>query len=207
MSLTASEVNTMKHAQPSTPGVLPVILERWSPRAFADRDVSPADLKVIFEAARWAPSSFNEQPWRFIVGHRDSETYKKIAETLVPFNHGWATLAPVLILSVAKTRFSNNDSPNNYALHDLGAADGFITLQAASMGIATHQMAGFDQAKAREAFAIPEIYAIGSVMAMGYKGEPSLLGESYQGQEQSPRSRKLLSEIVLSEWDHPADLG
>ena len=113
----------------------------------------------------------------------------------------------MLILSVARTRFSHNDSPNNYGVHDLGAADGFITLQAAFMGIATHQMAGFDQAKAREAFAIPEIYAIGSVMAMGYQGEPSILGEHYQGQEQSPRSRKPLNEIVLSDWDHAADLG
>jgi nitroreductase len=207
MPLTASEVHQMKYAQPSAEGVLPVILERWSPRAFSDRDVSPSDLKVIFEAARWAPSSFNEQPWRFIVGHRNSETYKKIAESMVPFNQAWATTAPVLILSVAKTRFSHNDSPNNYAVHDLGAADGFITLQAASMGIATHQMAGFDQAKAREAFSIPEVYAIGSVMALGYQGEPSILGEHYQGQEQSPRSRKSLSEIVLSEWDHAADLG
>lgn len=207
MTLTASEVHHMKHAQPSTEGVLPVILERWSPRAFDDRGVSPADLKVIFEAARWAPSSFNEQPWRFFVGHRNSETYKKIAETLVPFNQAWATTAPVLILSVAKTRFSHNDSPNNYGVHDLGAADAFITLQAASMGIATHQMAGFDQTKARDAFAIPEVYAIGSVMALGYQGEPSILGEHYRGQEQSPRSRKPLSEIVLSEWDHAADLG
>ena len=124
-----------------------------------------------------------------------------------PFNQAWAHNAPVLILGVAKTRFSHNDSPNNYAIHDLGAADGFITLQAASMGIATHQMAGFDQAKAREAFAIPEIYAIGSVMALGYQGDPSTLGEQYQAQEQAPRSRKPLSEIVLSAWDHPADLG
>ncbi len=207
MPLTASEVHQMKYAQPSTDGVLPVILERWSPRAFDDRAISPADLKVIFEAARWAPSSFNEQPWRFFVGHRNSETYKKIADVLVPFNQAWATTAPVLILSVARTRFSHNDSPNNYGVHDLGAADGFITLQAAFMGIATHQMAGFDQAKAREAFAIPEIYAIGSVMAMGYQGEPSILGEHYQGQEQSPRSRKPLNEIVLSDWDHAADLG
>jgi len=197
----------MKYAQPSTEEVLPVVLERWSPRAFADRDVSHADLKKIFEAARWAPSSFNEQPWRFIVGHRDTETYKKIAEALVPANQAWALAAPVLSLSVAKTRFSNNDSPNYYALHDLGAADGFITLQAASMGIATHQMAGFDQAKAREAFAIPEIYAIGSVMALGYQGDPATLNERFQGQEQSPRSRKPLSEIALSSWDHPADLG
>jgi len=122
MPLTPSEINTMKHAQPSTEGVLPVILERWSPRAFADRDVSPAELKIVFEAARWAPSSYNEQPWRFFLGHRNSETYKKIASLLVPFNKGWAEGAPVLILSVAKTRFSNNDSPNHYALHDLGAA-------------------------------------------------------------------------------------
>jgi nitroreductase len=207
MTLTASEVHQMKYAQPSTEGVLPVVLERWSPRAFADRDVSHADLKKIFEAARWAPSCFNEQPWRFVVGHRNSETYTKIADALVPANQAWALNAPVLILSVAKTRFSNNDSPNYYALHDLGAADGFITLQAAAMGIATHQMAGFDQSKARVAFAIPEIYAIGSVMALGYAGDPSTLNERYQAQEQSPRSRKPLSEIVLSSWDHPADLG
>ncbi|MGA8089132.1 MAG: nitroreductase family protein [Terracidiphilus sp.] len=207
MPLTLNEINKMKYAQPSTEGVLPVILERWSPRAFADQDVSPADLKTIFEAARWAPSSFNEQPWRYFVGHRNSETYKKIFNTLVPFNQAWVRSAPVLILGVAKTRFSHNDSPNNYAIHDLGAADGFITLQAAAMGIATHQMAGFDQAKARETFEIPETYAIGSVMAMGYHGDLSSLSEHYQAQEQSPRSRKPLSEIVLSSWDHPAELA
>ena len=206
MTLTASEINKMKYAQPSAEGVLPVILERWSPRAFADRDVSPADLKTIFEAARWAPSSYNEQPWRFFVGHRGSETYQKILDALVPFNQAWAQTAPVLILGAAKTRFSHNDSPNNYAAHDLGAASGFITLQAAAMGIATHQMAGFDQGKAREAFEIPELYALGSVMAMGYHGDLSVLGEQYQAQEQAPRSRKSLSEIVLSSWDHPADM-
>jgi nitroreductase len=95
VTFTASEVNTMKHAQPSTEGVLPVILQRWSPRAFADRDVSAADLRVVFEAARWAPSSYNEQPWRFLVGHRGSDTYKKIFDTLVPFNQAWAKSAPV----------------------------------------------------------------------------------------------------------------
>jgi nitroreductase len=207
MTLTASEVHQMKYAQPSTEGVMPVVLERWSPRAFADRDISPADLKKIFEAARWAPSSFNEQPWRFIVGHRNTETYKKIADSLVSSNQAWAQNAPVLILNIAKTRFSNNDSPNYHALHDLGAANGFITLQAASMGMATHQMAGFDHGKVREAFAIPETYAIGSVMALGYQGDPTALGERYQAQEQSPRSRKSLSEIVLSSWDHSADLS
>jgi nitroreductase len=207
MTPVGSEVNKMKYAQPSTEGVLPVILERWSPRAFAGRDVSQADLKTIFEAARWAPSSYNEQPWRFFVGHRNSETYKKILDALVPFNQEWAKSAPVLILGIARTRFSHNDTPNNYAAHDLGAAMALMAVQAAALGLATHQMAGFDWVKAREAFAIPETYSMGSVMALGYQGEPADLHEKFQAQEQAPRSRKPLSEIVLDSWDHPADLG
>ena len=205
--LTASEVNQMKYAQPSADRVLPVFLERWSPRAFADRDVSAADLKTIFEAARWAPSSYNEQPWRFLVGHKGSETYNKILDSLVPFNQDWAKSAPVLILGVAKTRFSHNDSPNNYAAHDLGAAMALMAVQATALGLAAHQMAGFDWVKARESFAIPETYAMGSVMALGYHGELTDLPEKFQAQEQSPRSRKALSEIVLQDWERPADLG
>lgn len=207
MPLTAVEVNQMKYAQPSAEGVLPIILERWSPRAFDGRDVSPADLRTIFEAARWAPSSYNEQPWRFLVGHRNSETYREIFDALVPSNQDWAKSAPVLILGVTKTRFSHNDSPNNYAAHDLGAAMAFMALQAAALGLAAHQMAGFDWVKARESFAIPEIYAMGSVMAVGYLGELDELPERFQAQEQSPRSRKPLSEIILSAWGHPANLG
>jgi nitroreductase len=206
MTLTAIEVNQMKYAQPSAEGVLPLILERWSPRAFADREVSSGDLRIIFEAGRWAPSSYNEQPWRFLLGPRNSETYKKILDALVPFNQEWAGDAPVLILGVARTRFSHNDSPNNYAAHDLGAAMGYMALQATALGLAAHQMAGFDWVKARESFAIPETYGMGSVMALGYQGELSDLPEKFQAQEQSPRSRKPLSEIVLSEWDHSADL-
>jgi len=205
--LTANEINQMKYAQPSTDGVLPVLLERWSPRAFADRDVPAGDLKTIFEAARWAPSSYNEQPWRFFVGHRGSETYSKILDCLVPFNHDWAKGAPVLVLGVAKTRFSHNDTPNNYAGHDLGAAMALMAVQAAALGLAAHQMAGFDWTKAREVFAIPETYAMGSVMAIGYHGELTDMDEKFQAQEQAPRSRKPLSEIVLSDWDRPADLG
>lgn len=207
MILTANEINRMKYAQPSAEGVLPTILERWSPRTFADRDVSAADLRTIFEAGRWAPSSYNEQPWRFFVGQRNSETYNKILDALVPFNQEWARSAPVLILGVAKTRFSHNDSPNNYAAHDLGAAMAYMALQATVLGLAAHQMAGFDWVKARESFAIPETYAMGSVMALGYQGELTDLPEKFQAQEQAPRSRKPLSEIVFSEWEQPADLG
>lgn len=207
MTLSANEVNTLKHA-PAVEGVLPVILERWSPRAFADRDVSTADLKKVFEAARWAPSSYNEQPWRFILGVRGSTAYDKIGSALIPFNQAWALKAPVLILGVAKTRFSHNNSPNNYAIFDLGAASGFITLQAAALGLATHQMAGVDKDKAREILAIPELYEIGSVMALGYQGEPAALAnEQLTSSEVEPRTRKSLSELVMSAWDQPAKLS
>jgi nitroreductase len=207
MTLTASEVHKLKRA-PAFDGVLPIFLERWSPRAFSDRDVSPADLKTIFEAARWAPSSYNEQPWRFFVGRRGSDTYRKIFDSLAPFNQEWVRSAPILILGVAKTRFSHNDAPNNYATHDLGAAAVLITLQAAALGLATHQMAGFDWVIARENLEIPETYAMGSVMALGYQGDPaSLPNERFQSQEQLPRTRKALSELVLSAWGQPAELG
>jgi nitroreductase len=205
--LTANEINQMKYAQPSTDGVLPVLLERWSPRGFSDREVSAKDLRTIFEAGRWAPSSYNEQPWRFLVGHKGSETYSKILDSLVPSNEEWARSAPVLVLGVAKTRFSHNDTPNNYAAHDVGAAMALMAVQATALGLAAHQMAGFDWVKAREAFAIPETYVMGSVMAIGHQGELTDLPEKFQAQEQSPRSRKALSEIVLSDWDEPADLG
>jgi nitroreductase len=164
MTLSASEVEQLKQA-PATEDVLPVFRTRWSPRSFSDREVSSAELRKVFEAARWAPSSNNEQPWRFIVGRRDSDAFQKIASSLVSFNQAWAPKAPILILGIAKKQFSHNDSPNNFALFDLGAATGFITLQAAALGLHTHQMAGYDQDVARKAFQIPDEYAFGSVMA------------------------------------------
>jgi nitroreductase len=207
MTLSAIEVNNLKIA-PAVEGVLPIIHHRWSPRAFADRAVSPADLKRIFEAVRWAPSSFNEQPWRFIVGARNSSTFNKIESVLVPFNQAWASKAAVLILGVAKTRFSHNNSPNGYAVFDLGAASALLTLQAAFLGLTTHQMAGFDQAKGRQVFEIPENYAFGSAIALGYQGEPSTLpNDQLLANEIAPRTRKPLSEIVLSAWGEAANLG
>jgi nitroreductase len=170
--------------------------------------VSPADLKTVFEAARWAASSYNEQPWRYIVGRRNSDTFKKIIGTLIEFNQAWAKSAAVLILGVARTNFSHNNTPNRVALYDLGAASSYLTLQASALGLATHQMAGFDAAAALKAFEIPEEYVCGAVIAMGYQGEPAALtNEQMLAQETSPRSRKPLSEIVLSAWGEPADLG
>ena len=207
MTLSALEVNQLKQA-PAVDGVLPVVLARWSPRSFADRDVSLADLRKVFEAARWAASSNNEQPWRYLVGTRNSSTHQKIFSTLVGFNQSWAGAAPVLILGVASSKFSRNGSTNTYALYDLGAASAILCLQAAALGLKTHSMAGFDQAAARQAFGIPEDYLLGAVIALGYQGEPSALShEKLIAQEIAPRTRKPLNEFVLSAWDEPAILG
>jgi nitroreductase len=206
MTLSANEVHHLKHA-PAVEGVLPIFHTRWSPRSFSDRQVSPADLARVFEAARWAASSFNEQPWRFLVGTCSSPAYSKILDSLMPFNKLWAATAPVLILGAAKTSFSHNDAPNRVALYDLGAAASYLTLQAAALGLATHQMAGFDPEAARKAFEIPEDFAIGAVIALGYQGEPAALSNDQMlTQEVAPRVRKPLQDIVFSAWNTPANL-
>jgi nitroreductase len=207
MSLSISEVNSLKQA-PKVDGVLPIFHERWSPRAFDGRDVSPAELATVFEAARWAASSGNSQPWRFLVGLRNTETHSKINEALVDFNKEWAGNAPALILGTALAVSPNSGKPNGYALFDLGAASSYLTLQAASQGLVAHQMAGFSHDTARRLFEIPENYAIGSVIALGYQGEPAVLKNAkLLEREIAPRDRKPLSEIVFSAWDVPAILS
>jgi len=207
MTLSAIEVDQLKQA-PTTEEVLPAMRSRWSPRAFSSRSVTPADLRRIFEAARWAPSSGNEQPWRFIVGLQGSDTFNKILSSLAEANQLWASKAPVLILGVAKKDFSNNNKPNPYALFDLGSASGFLVLQAAANGLAAHQIGGFSKEAARAALAIPDTFDIGSVIALGYQGEPSTLpNEQLLNREIAPRARKSLDEIVLSAWGQPAQLA
>lgn len=203
----ALEVDRAKRA-PHVDGVLPIFHERWSPRSFSEREVSPAALARVFEAARWAPSSNNEQPWRFVVGLRGSETHDKIRATLAGFNQQWAPPAPVLILGTAHTKFSRGGADNRFALYDLGAAVSCLTLQAAAMGLATHQMGGFDQQKARELLGIPADYAIGSVIALGYQDEPEKLADqTLIERELAPRQRKPLSELVYQAWETPLQLG
>jgi len=206
MSLTASEVHELKKAPP-VEGVLPAIHERWSPRSFAAREVSPETLKKVFEAARWAASSFNEQPWRYLVGRRGDSAWQKIFSALGDFNKKWTQTAPVLILGAALTKFSHNGAENRFAVYDLGAASSYLTLQAAALGLKTHQMAGFDPDAARKAFAIPDEFAIGAVIALGYQGEPAALGdEQLIKTEVAPRTRKPLDEIVFSDWDKAAKI-
>ena len=196
-------VDKLKHA-PEVHGVDDLIRRRWSPRTYADKEVPAAELKKLFEAARWAASSSNEQPWRFLVGRRGDETYQKIFNALVEFNQSWAKSAPVLVLSVAKKIFTNNGKPNAYGMHDTGAASATLALQATADGLHTHSMAGFDREQARASFAIPSDYEIGAVTAIGYFGDPASLPEHLQKMEVSPRQRKPLEEFVFSDWDKPA---
>lgn len=204
-SMTPDAIDAIKHA-PSGTGVEELMLRRWSPRAFADRPVSAEDLKKMFEAASWAASSYNEQPWRFLVGRRGDETYKKIFDALIEFNQSWAKTAPVLIFSVGKKTFSQNGSPNHYALHDTGAATANLALQATALGLHTHSMAGFDNEKIRESFQVPADYVIGAVTAIGYLGDANALPEQMQKMETSPRERKPLQDFVFSKWENPAKL-
>ena len=203
MSLTASQVHEIKKAPP-VQGVMPIFHERWSPRSFSDREVAPETLAKVFEAARWAASSANEQPWRFIVGARGSETFNKIYESLAGLNREWAGNAAYLILGVAKTHFGNG-RPNPYALYDLGAAASDLTLQAAALGLSTHQIGGFDHQAVRLALDVPEEFTPGAVIALGYRDEPEKLANpALIERELAARSRKPLSEIVFAEWGQPA---
>jgi nitroreductase len=205
MAYSAQELNSLKQA-PQVKGVLQTVLNRWSPRAFSDREISPDLLAKVFEAARWAASAFNEQPWRFIVGRRNSPTFQKIFSSLAGANQIWAGKAAVLVLGATKSTFSHNSKPNETALYDLGAAAAYLSLQAAALGLSTHQMAGYDKDIARKALAIPDDYQLGAVIALGYLGEPdTLANQELIAREVAPRTRRPQKEFVFSEWSVPAD--
>ena len=183
-----------------------LIRDRWSPRAFSDKPVQPEVLASLFEAARWAPSSFNEQPWAYLVATKDDpENFAKMLSVLVDFNAGWAKNAPVLVLAVARLTFQNNGKPNRNAFYDTGAASALLSVEATARGLVVHQMAGFDAEKARQAFAIPSGWEPIAAMAIGYPGDTSSLPDSLREKELAPRTRKPLSEFVMSgRWGHTA---
>ena len=198
------DLEAIKHV-PTAAGINELIASRWSPRAFSDEAIPADDLQKIFTAASWAASSSNEQPWRFLIGHKGDETYNKIFNCLVEFNQLWAKSAPVLVLTLAKTTFTKEGSPNNaWALHDVGAASANMCLQAVALGIHTHGMAGFDKDKVRTHFNVPAEFTEGAIWAMGYLGDHALLPEKMQTMELAPRTRKPLNEIVFTDWGVPA---
>jgi nitroreductase len=185
-----------KPAESSAP-LHELIRERWSPRAFAERSIEPEKVRSLLEAARWAPSSFNGQPWSYIVATKDaSEEFARLASCLVDGN-SWAKRAPLLLLAVAKTHFAHNGQPNRHAFHDVGMANENLVLQAEAMGLAVHQMAGFVVDRARELFQIPEGQEPATMLAVGYPGELNDLPEPLRARETSPRSRKPLAEMVF----------
>jgi nitroreductase len=182
------------------------IVKRWSPRAFSDKPVPPDVLRSLFEAARWAASSYNDQPWSYVVATKgDKENFSKMLGVLMDMNAVWAKQAPVLAISVARRTFKHNGAPNPVALHDLGAANAQLTMEATSRGLVVHQMAGFHHDKAREAFGIPEGWDPVSAIAIGYPGDPETLSEQLRKSELAARTRKPLSEFVMAgRWGHTA---
>jgi nitroreductase len=206
----SESIQRKKPVQKPAPVSFPVhdlIRDRWSPRAFANEPVEPAVLASLFEAARWAPSSNNEQPWAYLVATKDdAENYAKTLSVLVEFNASWAKDVPVLALTVAGLKFANG-SPNRNAFYDTGAATALLTVEATHRGLAVHQMAGFDPAKAKQVFEIAEDWEPIAAMAIGYPGDPNSLPPKLYDREVAPRTRKPLTEFVMSgRWGHTSTI-
>lgn len=175
-----------------------ILKSRWSPRAFDGKPIETEKLQRIFEAARWAPSASNEQPWYFIVGSQGDETYQKIFETLVEFNQLWAKTAPVLLLAIGKKTSNKTGNNNDWFKYDVGQAVSYLTFQASFENLFVHQMGGFDTKKATELFIIPDDYEALTAIAIGNLGDYRLLHPNLQKLELAERVRKNTGEFVFS---------
>jgi len=183
-----------------------LIAERWSPYGYSEKEVSREDLFSIFEAARWAASCYNEQPWAYVIAVRsDPAAHERLLSCLVEANRQWAKAAPVLALGLARLRFSRNDQPNRHALHDLGLASANLSLEAAARGLMVHQMGGILPERARELYRIPEGWDVVTGLAIGYPGESGRLPQGMQERDRARRPRKPLSQFVFAgTWGAPA---
>jgi nitroreductase len=185
----------------------PLIAQRRTCRAFSSRLVESDMLRKLFEAARWAPSSMNEQPWSFIVATREKPNeFQRLLECLLEFNVRWAQHAPVLMLAAARLNFAASGEDNRHALYDLGQAMAALTYQATASGLTACQMAGFDVQKAHNVFSIPANYEPVVAAAIGYQGHLAILPEKLQQKELAPRRRNSVEEFVFeAKWGQPAD--
>jgi nitroreductase len=185
-----------------------LLKRRWSPRAFSNRIVEPDTLRSLLEAARWAPSSYNEQPWSFIVATKqDPAEFARLLSCLVEGNIQWAQHAPVLMVSVARLSFEEDGKPNRHAFHDVGQAAANLTVQATALGLFVHQMAGILPDKVRALYGVPEQYEPVAAIALGYPGDPQSLPERLRNRELAPRERKPLTEFVFTgRWGQPSPI-
>ena len=190
-----------KLAQTDYP-IVEILQRRWSPRAFSNQMVEPEKLRSLFEAARWAPSSFNEQPWSFILAPKQyPEEHARVLSCLSGRNQQWAGLAPVLLISVAKLNFDKTGKPNRHAFYDLGMAVGNLMVQATALDLFVHQMAGFSPDKVTEIYGVPAAFEPVAVIAIGYGGKVDDLPEAFRESELGPRSRKPIQSFVFQgQW-------
>jgi nitroreductase len=190
-----------KQAKPDHP-IQDLVAARWSPYAFTDRPVAEADLRSLFEAARWAASSYNEQPWRYIVATKANPAeFEKVLSCLVEGNQVWAKAAPVLALGCTSLNFAKNGQPNKAAVHDLGLASGTLTIEATARGLSVHQMIGIQPDRAREVYHIPEGIQPLTGVAIGYAADPAGLPEGLKGRDLAVRTRRPQAEFVFAgDW-------
>ncbi len=176
-----------------------LIKNRKSRRAYVDRAIEPEKIRSLFEAARWAPSSANEQPWTYIYATKDQpELYDSIFDALNEGNKIWAKNAPLLLVSLVRRIYAKNETPNGSAKYDVGAANAFLSIQATHLGLNVHQMGGFDQVVLRNNLKVPERFDLGVVMAIGYPGDPKELPLQLMEREFSPRLRHSQNEFVMN---------
>ncbi len=179
--------------------VHPLIQARWSPRAFSERSVEREVLQSLLEAARWAPSAYNDQPWAFLMARREeTAAFDRILEGLVPANQIWAKRASVLMVGLARTRFAHNGKPNRHALYDLGQAVATMTIEAVHRGLLVHQMGGIRREALRDAHQLPRGIEPVCGIAMGYPGDPDALPVTLAGRERAPRSRHPQGQFVYT---------
>jgi nitroreductase len=194
-----AEAPAMERAAPTEHEILDLLRRRWSPRAFSDRPVDPGDLARCFEAARWAPSSFNEQPWRFVVGTRERPAdHARVLSCLLPANQEWARVAPVVAVACVAQRLARNGRDNPHARHDLGLAVMALTVQAMALDLYVHQMAGIDPGRCRVLLDISEGFEPVTGIAIGHLGDPEQLEGRLREQELAPRVRRALGETVFA---------
>lgn len=178
----------------SSHSIMPLFLNRWSPRSFTSEPVREEDIAACFEAARWAPSSYNEQPWRFIFARKE-EDLERFRTCLVDFNRLWADSAPVLVAVCAKKHFTSTGEENRHFAFDTGAAWALLALEATRRGLSAHGMAGFDGDRAKDLLRVPDGFEVICFVAIGHRGERTALPERMRKVE-APNQRRPLGTIV-----------